>query len=212
MAHSALARARVWATVAFALQGLMQALVLTNLPGLEDRTGIGDTEVSGVVLSVLVFAAIGSLVGGAVAVRRGSAFLLVPAFTLQALAVLLAMINLPFAALFPVYALFGFGVGLGDAGNGMQGLTIQRAYGRPIFTTFYAFQTAAAIAGALLRPTGSSTMRAFGTPAARSCSAIRNRCSWLHTTIGGAKPAPWPRSAVSCTMVRSDSSGQSCFG
>lgn len=149
MAHAALARARVWATVAFALQGLMQALVLTNLPGLEDRTGIGDTEVSLVVLAVLVFAAIGSLVGGAVAVRRGSAFLLVPAFTLQA-AVLLAMINLPFAALFPVYALFGFGVGLGDAGNGMQGLTIQRAYGRPIFTTFYAFQTAAAIAGALI--------------------------------------------------------------
>ncbi|MCR6711481.1 MAG: MFS transporter [Demequina sp.] len=150
MAHAALARARVWATVAFALQGLMQALVLTNLPGLEDRTGIGDTEVSLVVLAVLVFAAIGSLVGGAVAVRRGSAFLLVPAFTLQAAAVLLAMINLPFAALFPVYALFGFGVGLGDAGNGMQGLTIQRAYGRPIFTTFYAFQTAAAIAGALI--------------------------------------------------------------
>jgi MFS family permease len=32
----------------------------------------------------------------------------------------------------------------------MQGLTIQRAYGRPIFTTFYAFQTAAAIVGALV--------------------------------------------------------------
>jgi len=150
MADAVLTRARTWATVAFALQGFMQALVLTNLPGLEDRTHIGDTEVSLVVLSVLVFAAIGSLVGGAVAVRRGSAFLLAPAFALQATAVLLAMINLPYAALFPVYALFGFGVGLGDAGNGMQGLTIQRGYGRPIFTTFYAFQTAAAILGALV--------------------------------------------------------------
>ena len=150
MAQAALARARVWATVAFALQGFMQALVLTNLPGLEDRTQIGDSEVSLVVLSVLVLAAVGSLVGGAIAVRRGSAFLLVPAFAIQAAAVLLAMIHLPYAALFPVYALFGFGVGLGDAGNGMQGLTIQRAYGRPIFTTFYAFQTAAAIVGALV--------------------------------------------------------------
>ena len=150
MADAVLTRARTWATVAFAVQGLMQALVLTNLPGLEDRTHISDSDVSLVILSVLILAAVGSLVGGAVAVRRGSAFLLVPAFAIQATAVLLAMIHLPFAALFPVYALFGLGVGLGDAGNGMQGLTIQRAYGRPIFTTFYAFQTAAAIVGALL--------------------------------------------------------------
>ena len=150
MVDAALTKARVWATAAFALQGFMQALVLTNLPGLEDRTNIGDSEVSLVVLSVLVLAAVGSLVGGAIAVRRGSAFLLVPAFAIQAAAVLIAMADLPFAALFPVYALFGFGVGLGDAGNGMQGLTIQRAYGRPIFTSFYAAQTAAAIFGALL--------------------------------------------------------------
>ena len=150
MVDAALSRARVWATVAFAVQGLMQALVLTNLPGLEDRTNIGDSDVSLVVLSVLVMAAVGSLVGGAVAVRRGSAFLLVPAFAIQAAAVLIAMLDLPFVALFPVYALFGFGVGLGDAGNGMQGLTIQRAYGRPIFTSFYAAQTAAAIVGALV--------------------------------------------------------------
>ena len=87
MVDAALTKARVWATAAFALQGFMQALVLTNLPGLEDRTNIGDSEVSLVVLSVLVLAAVGSLVGGAVAVRRGSAFLLVPAFAIQAAAV-----------------------------------------------------------------------------------------------------------------------------
>jgi MFS family permease len=150
MVNAVLTRARTWATVAFAVQGLMQAVVLTNLPGLEDRTGIGDTEVSLVVLSVLVFAAAGSLLGGSLALRRGSASLLLPAFAIQAVAVLLAMISLPYAALFPVYALFGLGVGLGDAGNGMQALTIQRAYGRSIITMFYAFQTAAAIVGALL--------------------------------------------------------------
>ncbi len=46
---------------------------------------------------------------------------------------------------------------------------------------------AAAMAGALLRPTGSSRMRGEAMPAARSCSAIRNRCSWLQTMTGGAK-------------------------
>ena len=51
--------------------------------------------------------------------------------------------------------------------------------------------------------------------AARSCSAIRNRCSWLHTTIGGAKRTPLAsraRSAVSCSSVWAEISGQSCFG
>ena len=37
MADAVLTRARTWATVAFAVQGLMQALVLTNLPGLEEQ-------------------------------------------------------------------------------------------------------------------------------------------------------------------------------
>ena len=71
---------------------------------------------------------------------------------------------------------------------------------------------AAAIAGALLRPTGSSMMRALVMPTSRSCSAIRNRWSSLQTTIGAAKPGPLPRSTVSCSRLRSDSSGQSCFG
>src|SRR6187431_1816657 len=150
MADAVLARARVWATIAFGVQGLLQAVVLTNLPGLEERTGISDTDAGLVVLTLLIFAAIGSLLGGSFAVRKGSAFLLVPAFALQAIALLIATLDLSHAALFPVFAIFGFGVGLGDAGNGMQGLTIQRAYGRPIFTTFYAVQTAAAIVGALI--------------------------------------------------------------
>ena len=73
-------------------------------------------------------------------------------------------------------------------------------------------RAAAAIAGALLRPTGSNTIRAPVMPAARSCSAIRNRCSWLQTTTGGAKAAPVARSAVSWINERSEISGQSCFG
>ena len=71
---------------------------------------------------------------------------------------------------------------------------------------------AAAIAGAELRPTGSSTIVDPTIPAERICSAIRNRWSWLHTTTGGAKPGPTPRSAVSCSMVWSEISGQSCLG
>jgi MFS family permease len=145
-----LRNARIWVSVAFGLQGLFGSVVLTNLPGLQRRTGIGDTEVSLVILTVLVVAAAGSLLAGRIAPRRGSAAVLVPAFVLQGTGVLLAILPLPYVWLFPVYALFGLGVGLGDAGNGMQGLVIQRGYGRSIMNAFFAFTTGAAIGGALI--------------------------------------------------------------
>jgi hypothetical protein len=73
---------------------------------------------------------------------------------------------------------------------------------------------AAAMAGALLRATGSSRMRASAIFASRSCSATRKRCASLHTTTGGPKPGPTARDAVSWSMVRAapPSSGQNCFG
>ncbi|MFO7244058.1 MAG: MFS transporter [Actinomycetes bacterium] len=145
-----LRRARVWASVGYVLQGLFGSVVLTNLPGLQRRTGIGDTEVSLIMLVVLLVAAGGSLLAGWIAPRRGSAAVLVPAFVLQGAAVLLAILPLPFGWLFPVFAVFGLGIGLGDAGNGMQGLVIQRAYGRSIINAFFACTTGAAIFGALL--------------------------------------------------------------
>lgn len=159
MSHE-LRRARVWASVGYGLQGLFGSVILTNLPGLQMRTGIGDTEVSLIMLVVLLVAAGGSLLAGWVAPRRGSAAVLVPAFALQGAAVLLAILPLPFVGLFPVFALFGLGVGLGDAGNGMQGLVIQRAYGRSIINAFFACTTGAAIVGALLV----SAVAAMGLP------------------------------------------------
>ena len=69
------------------------------------------------------------------------------------------------------------------------------------------------MAGAELRPTGSSKICGSATPASRSCSATRKRCSWLHTTTGGAKPGPTPRRAVSTIIERSlFSSPQNCLG
>lgn len=155
---------RTWVTVGFALQGLLGAVVLTNLPGVEDRTGIDDSQVALVVLTVLLCAAAGSLLGGKIAPRRGSGSLLAPAFVLQALAMgIVAVFDLSFVWLFPFFALWGLGVGLADAGNGMQGLVVQRAYGRSIMSMFYAFQTAAAIVGALLVAAMNGLGQGFGT-------------------------------------------------
>jgi hypothetical protein len=72
---------------------------------------------------------------------------------------------------------------------------------------------ASATAGAVLRPMGSSTIACGVTPTWRSCSAIMKRCSSLHTTMGAPSDGrPATRSAVSCTIVRSPTSGRNCLG
>ncbi len=57
---------------------------------------------------------------------------------------------------------------------------------------------ASAMAGAVLRPTGSSRMAAGGMPISRSCSATRKRCASLQTTIGrgGVRKPREPRGGV----------------
>lgn len=143
-------RNRVWVSVAYAVQGLGFAVILTNLPGISNRASIGESDVSFVMLVAVLLAGVGSMVAGTWAARRGSASVLAPAFTVQAVALVLAMADLPFPMLFPVFALFGLGLGLADAGNGMQAITVQRRYGKSIINLFFGFQTVAAITGALL--------------------------------------------------------------
>ena len=75
-----------------------------------------------------------------------------------------------------------------------------------------ACKAAAAIAGAVLRPTGSSMIAACSTPIWRSCSAARKRCSSLATTIGGTSTSDATRCQVSCSMVRSPASARNCLG
>ncbi len=75
-----------------------------------------------------------------------------------------------------------------------------------------ASSAAAAMAGALLRPTGSSRMRALAIPASRSCSATTKRWSWLATTMGGLNSAEAARRAVSASIECSAISGQNCLG
>src|SRR5690606_24110919 len=76
-----------------------------------------------------------------------------------------------------------------------------------------ACRAAAAIAGAVLRPTGSSSRAAGVTSSWRSCSATMKRCSSLATTIGAARPGrPSSRCQVACSRLRSPTRGWNCLG
>ncbi len=143
-------RARGAVTAAYAAQGLGYAVIVTSLPALKERQSVDDTVVTILVLGVAILAAGGSVLANLVAVRAGSRPALALGLILQGLALPLIAIPTPFPLFVVAFALFGVGLGCVDAAAAMQGVALQRAYGRPLLGGFFAALTAAAIAGALL--------------------------------------------------------------
>ena len=147
-------RSRVAVTAAYAAQGLGYAVVVTSLPVFKDRQGIDDVAVSLIVLLVCVAAATGSIVADGLARWRGSRVALTAGLGLEVLALVLIVLTVlvPALPLWLFVAAFGvYGVGLGgvDAAGAMQGVLVQRRYGRDIMGGYFAAYTAAAIVGAM---------------------------------------------------------------
>ncbi|WP_141933687.1 MFS transporter [Microbacterium sp. SLBN-146] len=142
--------ARVAVTGAYAAQGLGYAVVVTSLPALKLRQGVDDTVVSLIVLGVALAAAGGSVLANAVAVRFGSRASLVLGLVVQSIALPVIAFPTPFGVFVAAWAVFGIGLGCVDAAAAMQGVTVQRSYGRHLLGSFFAAATVAAIIGALL--------------------------------------------------------------
>lgn len=153
-APSSAVRSRVAVTAAYAAQGLGYAVVVTSLPVFKERLGIDDVAVSLIVLLVCVTAALGSVVADILAKWRGSRLALIVGLCLEmaALGLIVVSVVAPGSPLWLFVAAFGlYGLGLGgvDAGGAMQGVLVQRRYGRDIMGGYFAAYTAAAIVGAL---------------------------------------------------------------
>lgn len=142
--------ARAAVSAAYAAQGLGYAVVVTSLPALKARQAVDDTTVSIIVLGVALMAALGSVIANAVAVRFGSRTALALGLVVQAAALPVIALPMPFAVFAGAWALFGVGLGCVDAAAAMQGVAVQRAYGRHLLGGFFAAATAAAIVGALI--------------------------------------------------------------
>jgi len=142
--------ARIAVTAAYCAQGLGYAVVVTSLPALKARQQIDDATVSLIVLGVALMAALGSVIANAVAVRVGSRSALALGLLVQAIALPVIALPTPFAVFAGAWAVYGVGLGCVDAAAAMQGVAVQRAYGRHILGGFFAAATAAAIVGALL--------------------------------------------------------------
>ncbi len=152
-------RSRVAVTASYAAQGLGYAVVVTSLPVFKDRQGIDDVGVSLVVLLVCVMAALGSVKADFLAKWRGSRIALFTGLVLEAIALVLIVLSVVLPGSLPsgsmlwlfiaAFALYGLGLGAVDAAGAMQGVLVQRRYGRDIMGGYFAAYTAAAIVGAL---------------------------------------------------------------
>jgi MFS family permease len=144
------ARTRVVVSAAYAVQGLAFAAVLTQVPVLQDKFGFSNGQLAVILFAVPVVAGLGSVLAGLAAERVGSAVVLRIMQPVVCLAALAAGVVTSRPALYVVLAFFGLGLGAVDATMNMQGVTLQRRYGRSILAAFYAVWSAAGIAGALV--------------------------------------------------------------
>jgi MFS family permease len=166
-----LRRARGAVTAAYAAQGLGYAVIVTSLPALQLRQGIDDSfVVSMLILGVALAAAVGSVLANVVAVRWGSRSALALGLVIQAVALPMIAIPLPFELFAAAFGIFGIGLGCVDAAAAMQGVAVQRAYGRHLLGGFFAAATAAAIAGALL--VSGVALSAAAAGVALGCAAV----------------------------------------
>lgn len=169
-APAGLISSRLAVSAAYAAQGLGYAVVVTSLPALKARQDVDDTVVSMLVLGVALAAAAGSVLANLVAVRFGSRAALALGLVIQAVALPVIAVPTPFAGFAAAFAVFGIGLGCVDAAAAMQGVAVQRAYGRHLLGGFFAAATAAAIAGALLVSLVAASALAAGI--ALTCAAV----------------------------------------
>ncbi|RMI13338.1 MFS transporter [Cellulomonas triticagri] len=197
--------ARVAVGAAYAAQGFGYATVVTALPAFKERQGIDDTAVSLVVLLVCVTAAAGSVLAERIATRRGSRTSLLVGLGLQAVALPLVAASTPLVPFVLGFALYGLGLGVVDAAAGIQGVLVQRRYGRPVMSGFFACYTAAAIAGALAM---SALVGAAAVPGATAALVVaaavlagalllgRPRLVPVDVALAAPTPAPAPTAAL----------------
>jgi MFS family permease len=144
-----LRRARIAVTVAFIVQGLCFAALVTRIPALKARFDLSDDTLGLMVGVVPIVAGIGSVAAGALAPRVGSRAVL----RVMGPVVPLSLVLVGWAPSLPVLmvALFLVGAGLGavDASMNIQGVRVQDDIGHSVVASYYAAFSLAGLVVAL---------------------------------------------------------------
>ncbi|MGA8117171.1 MAG: MFS transporter [Actinocatenispora sp.] len=141
---------RVAVAASFFVQGLCFAALVTQVPVLREKHGLTDLQLSVVLLAVPVVAGVGSLLAGQLAKRWGSATVVRGSVPMVCLSLLAAGVSPGRTGFFVAVAFFGLAVGVSDATMNMQGVSLERQYGRSIMGSFHAVWSGAGIVGAAI--------------------------------------------------------------
>ena len=141
--------ARAAVAVAYFVQGFCFAALLTHVSVLQKKFGFSDGELSLVLLAVPVVAGVGSVLAGVLAGRLGSAVVLRVGGPAVGLAITCVGAAASRGQLYASLAFVGLGLGLVDATMNMQGVAVERRYGRPVLASFHGVWSAGGIAGGL---------------------------------------------------------------
>ncbi|MER6941375.1 MFS transporter [Nocardioides sp. NPDC127514] len=141
--------ARMAVFVAFAIQGLTFASLITRLESIATKLDLSAGDVFVVLGITTAVGAIGSVVAGHLATRIGSAATLSLMLGGASLAAVAPAFAPTMVTLLVLNGVYGFFLGGVDASMNMQGTATQDAYGRPLMNGFHAMWSAAAVLGAV---------------------------------------------------------------
>lgn len=143
-----LGRARLATTAAFFTQGLVFIGLTTRLPEVKDTWSVGETDLSLLLLMMVLLAGAGSVVSERLSSRRPSAWVLRAGLLLMAVAVPVLALAPAFGVFVAGLAAYGVALGVVDACGNMQAVAIERLAARPLLPSFHGAWTWGGVAGA----------------------------------------------------------------
>ncbi|MBT2227524.1 MFS transporter [Nonomuraea sp. NEAU-A123] len=141
-------RARVAVYLLFFLAGAAIGTWTARIPAIKQDLGLSDGRLSLALLAIAAGAVAGMQVVGRLVDRYGSSRVMIPAALLQGVVLVLPAYAVNLGTL--AAALFGFGVvhGVLDVSMNANAVEVERAWGRPIMSSFHAVFSIGGFAGA----------------------------------------------------------------
>ena len=163
--------ARVAVCGVFFTTGLAFATLVTRVPALQARFGLGEGELTAVLALVPVVAGVGSVLAGSASVRFGSRRVVRIAQPALVLAVAAAGAVPTLPGLYAAVAAVGLLLGAVDATMNTQAVAVERRYGTSLLTGFHAVWSAGAVLGSLWAAFTAAPGRGVGLAAAFGAAA-----------------------------------------
>jgi fucose permease len=145
---TAVRRARGGTSLLFVLTGLVSATWAARIPAVQDRLGLGASDLALVVVAAEGGAVAGLTAGAVLAGRAGSRACLRGGFAAYTLGLAVIAVAPTLAMLVPAVALWAAANSVVDVALNVQGVEIERRAGQPVMSRLHAGHSTGLIAGA----------------------------------------------------------------